>query len=324
MSRDTAARRAEERPSYQTHTYWRQYQSFFRADLRCERPADEPDEEWWMWREIAVHLDRLPAPDARLKLVVLHGGGGYGRLFLPCAMIGRRLGLEVVAADLPGYGLTRPHDPAVDYQTWVDCASDLVEAERARDGRPIILLGGSMGGMLAYAVAAHVGAAGVIATCLLDPRLPEVRKGVARWPWLGATAVLLLRRLAFAIDRVRVPIRWLANMGAMSNNPALAKLVARDPCGGGNSVSLRFLRTFLDSVPPVEPESFSVCPVLLAHPAADAWTPVELSRAFFDRLSCSKTLVLLENAGHFPIEEPGLTQLEEAVRAFIERISAKK
>ena len=60
----------------------------------------------------------------------------------------------------------------------------------------------------------------------------------------------------------------------------------------------------------IEPEEFDICPVLLAHPEADRWTPVEVSRLFFDKISAPKRLRMLENAGHFPIESPGLQQLE--------------
>jgi alpha-beta hydrolase superfamily lysophospholipase len=69
--------------------------------------------------------------------------------------------------------------------------------------------------------------------------------------------------------------------------------------------------------PPVEPERFATCPVLLAHPGNDAWTPLAVSRPFFDALRVPKELVVLENAGHLPIEEPGLTQLRSALTSFL-------
>jgi alpha-beta hydrolase superfamily lysophospholipase len=43
----------------------------------------------------------------------------------------------------------------------------------------------------------------------------------------------------------------------------------------------------------------------LVHPGADHWTPVELSRTFLDRIAAPKRLVILANAGHYPVEEPG-------------------
>ena len=122
----------------------------------------------------------------------------------------------------------------------------------------------------------------------------------------------MLRSLAGPLAGVLVPMRWLTNMHAMSNEPALVDLVLADRAGGGNRMPLGFLRSFLDSVPAVEPETVTGPKFVLAHPAADSWTPVEISRRFFDRIAAPKELVLLDNAGHYPIEEPGAHQLVAA------------
>lgn len=61
--------------------------------------------------------------------------------------------------------------------------------------------------------------------------------------------------------------------------------------------------------------------MLLAQPAADRWTTIEASRPFFDRIKGPKELVLLENRGHLPIEEPGFSQLEDAIVAFLARLA---
>jgi alpha-beta hydrolase superfamily lysophospholipase len=58
--------------------------------------------------------------------------------------------------------------------------------------------------------------------------------------------------------------------------------------------------------------------MLMLHPEDDRWTPVEVSRLFFDKIQALKKLRMLENAGHFPIESPGLQQLEEESINFIE------
>jgi pimeloyl-ACP methyl ester carboxylesterase len=73
--------------------------------------------------------------------------------------------------------------------------------------------------------------------------------------------------------------------------------------------------------PEIEPENFTMCPFLLIHPENDKWTPVRLSHLFFDKLKCKKEIVLLENAGHVPIEQPGLRQLEESTIRYLNAIS---
>ena len=88
-------------------------------------------------------------------------------------VVARRLGFGAVLPDMPGYGLTGVPRGRFTYETWVACARDLAVAERDRSGRPVIALGGSMGGMLAWhAAAAGAPLTGIAATALLDPAGP--------------------------------------------------------------------------------------------------------------------------------------------------------
>lgn len=60
------------------------------------------------------------------------------------------------------------------------------------------------------------------------------------------------------------------------------------------------------------PES-TTTPVTLLHPGRDAWTPVELSVRVLSRMGGPAELVMLRECGHFPIEEPGLSDLVTTV-----------
>ena len=110
-------------------------------------------------------------------------------------------------------------------------------------------------------------------------------------------------------------------MRAMSKNPDLARLCATDPLGGGSRVPIGWLASFFAYVH-TAPEQFTACPVLLTHPADDAWTPAELSQAFLDRIAAPTRSVLLEGCGHFPVEQPGIDQLEDAVRDAVRDVLA--
>lgn len=246
---------------------------------------------------------RTPAATA----IVLHGGGGHGRMLSPVGVAVQQLGGEAFAPDLPGYGYTVTPDPrAVRYEDWVRAVADLVEG-LARTDRPLLLVGASMGGRLALDVAHRVGHGivdAVVATCLLDPRRTEAAAAVARHHLLvrwGRPALRLTRRVA---DPIRVPIRWLVPIEAIANDPDLVRTCASDPLGAGVSVPLGFLRSWFDYDPGYDPESFSACPVVLAHPGEDRWTPIELSRSILAKMPVETKLVVLEGCGHFPVE-PG-------------------
>lgn len=192
--------------------------------------------------------------------------------------------------------------------------------QRARTNRPVVLFGCSLGGYLAYSAAAKSkDIAGIIATTLADPRLPVVQRQFARFSWLGRLAPHTLPLMDSLCGSLRVPIRWVSRMSAIANDPKLAGVFLTDPYGGGNAVPVHFMRSLFEAAPAIEPDQFAVCPVLLVHPAADRWTTVEASRPLFDRIKGEKRLVMLENCGHFPVEEPGVSQLLEAVGEFLER-----
>jgi alpha-beta hydrolase superfamily lysophospholipase len=307
------------RPSYREHDHWRRYQAFFPERLRIE-PGREPAESWWPWRGTELHLDRYRPARPRFRAILLHGGGGHGRLLSPLARFLCDEGGEVVAPDLPGYGLSRVPEHLFDYARWIDAASELADAEHAREQLPLLFMGLSLGGMLAFqaASACRAPVRGVIATTLCDPRDPNVRRAFVKGPFTARLGLPLLRVAGRVAPGLRLPIRWFGKMDAIANDPRLAAHVCADPMGGGIHTPMRFLRSLFETRPPLEPEQFRRCPLLLAHPAADRWTPLEVSLPFFGKLACEKRLVLLDGCGHVPIEEPGASQLEAAARAFLE------
>jgi alpha-beta hydrolase superfamily lysophospholipase len=312
--------RSQGRKSYAEFDHWRKYQPLLPEKLRLG-PGQEPAEQLWSWRGAEIHLDRYAAPAAPLTIVLLHGAGGHSRLLAPFGAMLHAHGYDVVVPDLPGYGLSRAPSALFSYARWVECAADLVDREARQTGRPVVLFGMSVGGYLAYNAAARSrSAAGVIATTLADPRLPIVRDQFANHPRLNRCLVPLLMPVAAMFGGLRLPVRWFSNMKGVANDPQIARLACADPIGGGNRVPLRFLRSLLTITPAIEPEAFDVCPLLLVHPAADVWTTIEASQPFFDRIKGPKRLVMLENCGHFPIEEPGVSQLEEAVIDFLSEL----
>jgi len=309
--------------NYQSENYWRRYQPFFPAEAQITA-GHEPEEEWFAWRNAAIHLDRFAAPTAPLTIILAHGGGGYGRMFAPLGRLLHAAGYEVVAPDLPGYGLSRADDALTTYPAWVALLCDLAASEHRRNGRRVVFFGGSLGGYLAYLCAARLGpqlVAGVIATTLADPRSALVRRQFARNALVLHALMPLMPWFAALTGSLKLPVKWFTKMDAMANQPALNRLVAGDPFGGNVSVPVRFMHSIFAVRPDIEPEDFNVCPVLLAHPAEDRWTGIASSRPFFDRIKGEKSLIMLENCGHFPVEEPGISQLRQAALAFLSAIA---
>ncbi|WP_433662570.1 alpha/beta hydrolase [Nocardia sp. CA-128927] len=318
------AHSTDDRRYYRDQDSWRELQEFLPLGYRL-REDRVPSEEFWQWRGNAIHLDRYARPESPVKVVLHHGVGTNGRqLSLILGAPLAELGFETVAIDNLGYGMTTVaarQQPS--YTDWVDMVADFVAAESARDPRPIVLYGLSASGMLAYHVAAKGSAvAGVVGMCFLDERIGEVRAKTAA---SRASARMIPLTLALArtpLARLQVPMRTASKMSALTNNPAALAVMLADQSSAGNAVTLRFLASYLTYTPAVEPEDFDTCPILLTQPTADRWSPLHLSTLFLDRVTrVDKTVVSLDGAGHYPLEEPGLRQLLDAVADFAEAVS---
>lgn len=260
-----------------------------------------------------LHVHRHPAAvEPVATVVLLHGGGGHGRMLAPFGVLAQQMGAEALAPDLPGYGHTVvPDRREVRYGDWVDAVVAMVDRV-AVPGRPLVLLGASMGGRLAMDAAHRLGpgaVAAVIATCLLDPRRADAAAVVAKHEVLVRVGLPVLDAMQRATDRRLLPIRWLAPIDAIANDPELARTCATDPLGAGVSIPLGFLRSWLQYDPGYVPTTFAACPVALAHPGEDRWTPLNVSRSFLQEMTVPTDLTLLSGCGHFPVEAgagPGL------------------
>jgi alpha-beta hydrolase superfamily lysophospholipase len=307
--------------SYATQSAWREIQAFLPAEYQLGA-GDEPAEEWWPWGGHEIHLDCYRDPDAAAKVILFHGVGTNGRQL--STILGaplHRRGFETIAVDMPEYGVTRVAPGVrVRYDDWVQAGIDLVTAEQAADDRPIILYGLSAGGMLAYQVAAATGAvAGVVGMCFLDQSVQQVSDETALnvvMSRVGAPVVQLAARTP--MSGLRMPMRVASKMHTLVNDRAALRACLRDRTSAGNAMTMSFLDSYIEYRPAVEPEDFDVCPILLTQPGEDRWTPLHLSELFLSRITrVPVTTVILEGAGHYPIEQPGLDQLVDAVEAFI-------
>ena len=307
----------EENGMYTNDHTWKKLQTFFPERNRIA-PHSVPVETFCPFGSTNIHLDIYNEHSNNgVTLVLFHGVGGNGRLLSFIAAPLAKRGYKVVCPDLPGYGYTE-YEGIPSYKTWIETGVHIVRQELQRS-KKIFVLGLSAGGMLAYNVAclAH-GVSGIIVTTLLDNRLKPVRDYSAKNKLQARIALPLLRFIPNQMRLLKIPVKAVTNMKAIVNNDRVLSLLLHDKRGSGSSVHLGLLCSMMESIPAVEPEAFEI-PLLLCHPEKDRWTPEWISRLFFDRVRSQKQLCTLKNAGHFPIEQPGIAQLEEAIISFINK-----
>lgn len=282
----------------------------------------QPSSTTFNWRGHDVRVLRRRNPEAPTRVLLIHGAGAHAAALWPMASLIPPDAADLAAVDLPLYGATRSPDPTtVRYDDWVELLCDFVERED--DGRPLVVLGASIGGLLAHEVAARSGrAAAVVATCLLDPRDWRARAVMTRFGPLGILGGPLLRLLPKSLAGRLIPLSWVAALSKMSRDPELSRLCTVDPRGGGARVPLGFLASYMNyrHIPPEQ----MTTPVTLTHPAKDAWTPLEVSMRWLRRCAAPAEAAVLRECGHFPIEEPGVGDLVDALAKVIDRAAGSK
>ncbi len=308
--------------SYNSNATWRQLNELLPVDFKMSE-NNLPVEETWEWKGNKIHLDRYPNAAAEYRIFLHHGVGTNGRQLN--MIFGHKmaaLGYDVVALDNLGYGLTEVNQKDVTYQDWIQCFTDFINAENKRDYKKTILYGLSAGGMLVYSVACHLKEVhGVIGMCFLKNDDKRIQYETVKFPktnWLALPLLRFLCRLGFG--KVRIPIKGLSKMNDLVNNKKALEIFLADELSANSLVQLQFIYSFVTYALPIPVAQFDKCPILLTQPEKDTWTPLTVSQISMEGIKAPFTIKILEDAGHYPMEEKGLQQLIEYADEFIQAL----
>ena len=315
---------AEKEKSYVEQEAWKKLQNRMPESYRLSQNS-LPQEYFWSWKDYRIHVDYYPRPNSPAKVILLHGVGTNGRQM--SLVLGHPLaqaGYETMALDLPGYGLSQyPSKSKISYDDWVQLVNDFVNAEAQKDDRPIFLYGLSAGGMLTMHVAMqNKNIKGIIGMTFLDQQRLAVKKGTMRFSPLSPILLPGMKIGALTpIGHMPLPMSLVSKMYALTNDSEALKIMLNDNTSAGNTMSIKFLDSYMNYKPKYDLSNFSQCPVLLTQPEKDRWTPLEFSQPVMDRLMVQHQVVTLPQGGHYPVEEQALDQLKKSSIEFIKQYS---
>lgn len=307
--------------TYKNQEAWKQVQEFLPADYHFHGKY-QPKEEYWNWQGNQVHLDTFRNAKAPAKVILFHGVGTNGRQI--SMIMGGPLakdGFETITVDMPTYGesIVAPNR-VISYDDWIQCGSDLIDAELAKDDRPIFLYGLSAGGMETYHVAAkNRKVKGIIGMTFLYQLEPVVRMRTTSnkfWGHFGEPLATLSTKMGLSRFKIKMSIPSL--MSALVNDPDCLRIMLDDKTSAGNKVTMKFISSYMNYHPEIAPEDFDICPIILTQPDADRWSPQYLSDLFLDRITKVPVYkTTLTNGSHYPIEESALRELHSAALNFL-------
>lgn len=250
------------------------------------------------------------APDTppRAELVIVHGYAEHSGRYEHVAEFMTGRGYAVHALDLRGHGqsdgdraLVRSFAPLLD-----DVDLFLSRVRERAEGRPIFLLGHSMGGT----------------TVTLDAatRRPDVRGLVISAAVLetgtGGIWRSLMARLMIAIGRVvpKLGLRALAS-DTVSRDPKVVALYDSDPLNYRGKIPAGTVGAMMRAVRAIDSRMPAIAlPILILHGTADALTDPEGSRRLYEHVgSKDKTLKLYDGLFHEILNEPEQRDVMEDV-----------
>jgi pimeloyl-ACP methyl ester carboxylesterase len=275
------------------------------------------------WADLGgpVHYLDYGGPAGGPVIVCVHGLAGSAVNWSAIAplLTGR---YRVLALDLPGHGLTRTQGRGMGMPALRALLHRFIETV---PGRPVLLMGNSMGGLLSLLEASAAPGA-VTALVLVDPVLPLVPALPDRFvtPMLAAYAVPVLGPLLMSrrrrrspealvtsvlslccVDISRVPADVLAQHVTVARESLLYPDVERGIATSARSIITTIggprgaaFRRAIHSI---------TCPVLLLHGVRDRLVPITVARAAA-RANPAWTLIEVPDVGHVP-------QLEAAADA---------
>lgn len=278
-----------------------------------------PDSATFLVEDTAIHVRvQQPMGQEKGRVLLLHGLGGSTYSFRHTMAALVEAGYLVVAADLPGFGYSS-RTPGFDHSQTHRSAVlwhllDALEEERGWAPAPWVLLGHSMGGGTAAAMALQEPQRAEALVLVAGALMEHPRRGslLLAYPPLSRAAAVILDRLLPGEERM---VSLLAS--AYGRTPSAEELEGYQAplLLPGTARSLTDMVRTARNVP-LEALKDLTLPVLGIWGAEDAWVPPAQGEALRDILP-SYTLALLPDAGHCPMETHPQAFFD-ILRAFLE------
>jgi len=244
-------------------------------------------------------------PGARRVVVVSHGYGGHGERYDHVARALHARGAAVYGPDHLGHGHSAGERVLIDdVERVVDDLVQVIERARAaHPGLPVVLVGHSMGGLIATRLSQR-------------PGRPPLAGLVLSGPAIGLGPVLAQLAEAGFAD---LPL----DVAALSRDPAVGEAYAADPLvwhGAWKAPTVAALGRAQDDVE--AGPTFGDLPLLWIHGTEDALVPIVFTKAAVERLrGADFTAHEHEGGRHETFHETDKERAIDLLCAFVERVA---
>jgi alpha-beta hydrolase superfamily lysophospholipase len=258
----------------------------------AQTPAASPERGFFAARDgLQLYHEVWPGrTPVRGTVAILHGYGDHGGRFQNPVSVLTAHGFDVATFDYRGHGQAGGRRGHVDhFSDYLDDVARCLELARARNDRPLFLLGHSFGGL--------------ITARYVVERTPDTRGVVLSSPFFG----LALKVPGFKVALARALSRYMPRLtmkngvdpALLSRNPDVGEAYTRDHFVHHVATARWFTETVEAQARALTDAGQITLPVLMLVGDADGIAAPEASRRFFERLgSADKALKVYAGGYH--------------------------
>lgn len=246
-----------------------------------------------------LHLDVIESKAARGTMVFMPGTNAYAMLYGEYLAAVADRGFNVVGFDPRGHGRSTGRRGSYTVPELMADMRAALRYARHRFGDPLFLSGSSQGGIVAFYLAAEgAPVAGVVCHNIAD--LPDPASlCLTNIPTISRLAKPFMPLLARVFPEWPVPMPWYINM---ADEPIRDLGNSRDLLKRGPLlvpyVRLKGLASLSSEPLPAPVEDIHI-PVFVVHGGRDRIFPQHYVQGIYNRLTCDKEWLLLEDAHHY-------------------------
>ncbi len=269
---------------------------------------------------LEINLEVFNNDKSAATIILAHGIAGYARVLLPFIIPLFKMGYNIIAPDLQGYGYNDGLKGNFEWNAHKRNLIDTIQYANKNYTGKIFIAGASMGGPLAYATACEEEVDGVIAWCLWDFDDEEFLRKETNTKGFTKVLIPLFRVLSRVLSQFRLKTYALISYDTLTSSQKFNDMVKVDPQAGTHITLKGAASLVLQSKPLVPHEEFRK-PVLILQPENDKMTPKYYTQKVSKKFSKNYCkYVEVPECQHFPITKKPYEIWAKEVKEFINRV----